>query len=189
MAQENLYMLKRLNDRTSFYNVKKLNKDYKASQYYKKNHCLYPPIDFNKTFTSSFNKPIIYKRNKKSNLKKINFSKTKYTNLAKLTYSFLKKNKKRKNKRKKFEDFNYKDLYLDKMNMSDLNSHGTEKIFKKIYDNKDEIKNIIKGYKDKEIEKEKENIEENEQRKKIKKIEKMNTKRNNNFAYINEMKG
>ena len=36
VAQENLYMLKRLNERTSFYNVDKWNKDYEASQYYKK---------------------------------------------------------------------------------------------------------------------------------------------------------
>ena len=49
VAQENLYMLKRLNERTSFYNVEKWNKDYEISQYYKRNHCLYAPIDFNKT--------------------------------------------------------------------------------------------------------------------------------------------
>ena len=49
VAQENLYMLKRLNERTSFYNVEKWNKDYEVSQYYKKNLCLYSPIDFNKT--------------------------------------------------------------------------------------------------------------------------------------------
>ena len=49
VAQENLFMLKRLNERTSFYNVDKWNKDYETSQIYKKNHCMYTPIDFNKT--------------------------------------------------------------------------------------------------------------------------------------------
>ncbi len=48
VAQENLFMLKRLNERTSFYNVDKWNKDYETSQIYKKNHCMYTPIDFNK---------------------------------------------------------------------------------------------------------------------------------------------
>ena len=49
VAQENLYMLKRLNERTSVYNVNKWNKDYEASQYYKRTHCKYPSIDFYKT--------------------------------------------------------------------------------------------------------------------------------------------
>ena len=35
VAQENLYMLKRLNEKTSFYNVDKLNRDYEMAQYYK----------------------------------------------------------------------------------------------------------------------------------------------------------
>ena len=49
IAQENLYMLKRLNEKTSCYSVDKWFKDYEASQYYKRNHCQYPSIDFYKT--------------------------------------------------------------------------------------------------------------------------------------------
>ena len=49
VAQENLYMLKRLNEKTSAYNVDKWKKDYEASQYYKRSHCQYPSIDFYKT--------------------------------------------------------------------------------------------------------------------------------------------
>ena len=36
VAQENLYMFKRINERTSVYNVDKWNRDYSLSQYYKK---------------------------------------------------------------------------------------------------------------------------------------------------------
>ena len=49
MAQENQHMLKRINERGSFYNVSKWEKDYERSQYYKRNHCIYPSIDFYKT--------------------------------------------------------------------------------------------------------------------------------------------
>lgn len=42
-------MLKRLNEKTSCYSVDKWFRDYEASQYYKRNHCQYPSIDFYKT--------------------------------------------------------------------------------------------------------------------------------------------
>ena len=38
-------MLKRINERSSFYNVAKWERDYEKSQYYKRNHCVYPSID------------------------------------------------------------------------------------------------------------------------------------------------
>ena len=168
MAQDNLYMLKRLNERTSFYNTKKLRKDYKTSQNYKKNHCLYPPIDFNKTFRyEHYNKNIIlsrFKKHKKPIRNKL-FSKTKYANMGKLNYTFYTKFRKKSKKRKRFEEFNYKDLKLDKINKSDCQikeGNDNNKIFKKISDNMDKIKNIINGYKDKEIEKIKKQNEENE---------------------------
>ena len=59
VAQENQHMLKRIHERGSFYNVSKWEKDYERSQYYKRNHCIYPSIDFYKTqrlFTQA-NKP------------------------------------------------------------------------------------------------------------------------------------
>ena len=46
IAQENLFMYKRLKDRQSSYDLNKLLKDYNKSQYYKQNACRYPSIDF-----------------------------------------------------------------------------------------------------------------------------------------------
>ena len=49
-------VLKRIQERGSFYNVSKWEKDYEKSQYYKRNHCIFPSIDFYKTQRgSSFN--------------------------------------------------------------------------------------------------------------------------------------
>ena len=126
VAQENLFMLKRLSERTSFYNVEKWNQDYEASQYYKKNHCLHPPIDFNKTQK--------YGSGKWSSTRKKFFSKTHYASMGDLDA----KNKVSKmslKKKKRFEDYNYRDLNLGQQNKSDLQNKGDnkeEKEFKKI---------------------------------------------------------
>ena len=126
VAQENLFMLKRLSERTSFYNVEKWNQDYEASQYYKKNHCLHPPIDFNKTQK--------YGSGKWSSTRKKFFSKTHYASMGDLDA----KNKVSKmslKKKKRFEDYNYRDLNLGQQNKSDLSNKGEnkeEKEFKKI---------------------------------------------------------
>lgn len=134
VAQENLFMLKRLNERTSFYNVEKWNKDYEASQYYKKNHCLYSPIDFNKTQRyGSYNKNwglgAIQEQKYYTTRKKF-FSKTHYSNTGigdnpesrRISYSTK--------KRKRFEDFNYRDL----LQLDEKNKNEDEKQFKKISD-------------------------------------------------------
>lgn len=55
IAQENQSMLKRLNERSSFYNVTKWEKDYQMNQYYKRNHCMFPSIDFKKSNSGVFN--------------------------------------------------------------------------------------------------------------------------------------
>ena len=49
LAQQNLYMLKRLYEQKSQYSVKKMEKDYKKVQNYKKIMCKFPDIDFNKS--------------------------------------------------------------------------------------------------------------------------------------------
>ena len=118
VAQENLFMLKRLSERTSFYNVEKWNQDYEASQYYKKNHCLHPPIDFNKTQK--------YGSGKWSSTRKKFFSKTHYASMGDLDA----KNKVSKmslKKKKRFEDYNYRDLNLGQQNKSDLENKGENK--------------------------------------------------------------
>jgi hypothetical protein len=164
VAQENLYMLKRLNEKTSFYNVDKWNKDYETSQYYKKNHCLYSPIDFSKTSKCEGNSII------KLTKKKF-FNKTHYASTGKLEFvppPIINNIPKSTRRRKKFEDFNYRDLNLDEKEKSDVRNNK-DKPFKK----KDEIgneenkdveenkNNEKKGEGNSEEKKEDENNEEN----------------------------
>ena len=140
VAQENLYMLKRLSEKTSVYNIDKWNKDYQASQYYKRSHCQYPSIDFYKTqrcgsFGNMFNNV------SKNNTKKNFYSKTQYSKNFNNTNNTGNSGR----KRKKFEDFSYRDLHFGKFNKSTkLNSNGKQ--FKKIWEknnndgNKEELK-------------------------------------------------
>lgn len=65
ITQDNQHLLKRLNERESFYNTKKWERDYNKSQIYKKNICLYPSIEFknsnsNSTFSERF--PLLSKQ-------------------------------------------------------------------------------------------------------------------------------
>ena len=62
IAQENQGILKRLYEKKSQYSFKKLEKDYILSQYYKKNICLFPSIDFGKRDNDSFYKISNYKK-------------------------------------------------------------------------------------------------------------------------------
>ena len=48
MAQENLYMYKRLRDKQPTYDLDKYLKDYNQNQYYKQNLCKFPSINFYK---------------------------------------------------------------------------------------------------------------------------------------------
>jgi hypothetical protein len=48
-------MLKRINERQSFYDVKHWEKDYVKSQTYKKNICVFPSIAFHKNSQTDFN--------------------------------------------------------------------------------------------------------------------------------------
>ena len=49
LAQENLYMLKRLYEQKSQYSAKKMEKEYQKVQKYKKIMCKFPDINFNKS--------------------------------------------------------------------------------------------------------------------------------------------
>ena len=73
LAQENLFILKRLITQESEYSAEKLMKKYKESRKYKNNICHYPSINFYKTKTDT--KPLIqtYELSpKKNKLPKIN---------------------------------------------------------------------------------------------------------------------
>ena len=143
VAQENLYMLKRLNERTSFYNVDKWNKDYEISQYYKKNLCLYSPIDFNKTqrfgtYDKSWGMGLGSTPQKNYTTRKKFFSKTNYAGLGTIDIPKYKRYANSTRKRKKFEDFNYRDLQLDEKKNNHVDKNEGDKIFKKI----SEIENV-----------------------------------------------
>ena len=82
LAQENLFILKRLLTQESDYSAEKMKKKYKEIQKYKKNICHYPSINFNKTKTTT--KPLIqtYELSpKKHNLPKINGAKKNFMTL------------------------------------------------------------------------------------------------------------
>ena len=73
LAQENLFILKRLITQESEYSAEKFMKKYKESRKYKNNICRYPSINFNRTKTDT--KPLIqtYELSPKNNkLPKIN---------------------------------------------------------------------------------------------------------------------
>jgi hypothetical protein len=53
IAQENTYLLKRINERTSFYNTKQSLRSYDKTKAYKNNICVFPNIDFHKTIDNS----------------------------------------------------------------------------------------------------------------------------------------
>ena len=157
VAQENLYMLKRLNERTSVYNVDKWNRDYEASQYYKRNHCQYPSIDFYKTQRSgSFGN--IFSNFSKNSTKRDFFSRTHYSN----GNSFGNSGNANK-KKKKFEEFSYRDLQDTKKNNSELGEKNEKKLeFKKISDIDSAQEQIEKRSQENNIENQNEKIKEEE---------------------------
>ena len=182
VAQENLYMLKRLNERTSFYNVEKWNKDYEISQYYKRNHCLYAPIDFNKTqrlggYPSNFGYAGVQTQKNYSTRKKF-FSKTHYPTKTIEDISENRRNTNSNKKRKRFEDFNYRDLLMDEKNKNE-----EEKVFKKISEmenNEQEAKNENNNENNNNEDKKEESNEEKEKEDKNAENEGQQEQKNNN---------
>ena len=103
LAQENLLMLKRLTEKVSLYNNKKMKKDYLKSQNYKKYNCEFKPIDFIKSHKKIQLKNIKLKL-KNENVKKKTMNKT-----------ISRSNRQIKNiNKKKFEFFGIKDLLSDR---------------------------------------------------------------------------
>ena len=115
LTQENLLMLKRLTEKVSLYNNKKMKKDYLKSQNYKKYSCEFKPIDF-------------IKSHKKIQLKNIKL-KLKNENVKKKTmYKTISGNNRQiKNiNKKKFEFFGIKDLLSDRKNKEINNIKSNE---------------------------------------------------------------
>ena len=110
IAQENLYMLKRIVDKPPTYDSKKWIKDYNQNQKYKNNICKFPSINFYQK----------YKRKKNE----MSMSKSKYSILnndsinIRNAFPQIKSNSevypnrkyRIKNGKKRFEDFDYRDI-------------------------------------------------------------------------------
>ena len=134
VAQENLFMLKRLREQTSCYNNKKWRDDYLKSQSYKNYICEFRPINFN-----TYNKKIRSSENK--------MQLTEYTKPNKFYKTIscsIKKNKKNK-LRKRFEEFDYREFldeedkkkYLNKKEkMDDIYKKEEDVKYLKTEDNK-----------------------------------------------------
>ncbi len=168
-------MLKRINERTSFYNVAKWERDYEKSQYYKRNHCAYPSIDFYKTQKTFYK----YKNESKS-MPKSNFPmrSTKYKFFedydandfegVKNIQSEKKRKEEEEKKRIKKEEENNKPKILyktqsvfselgncnvefsvqtQKFNVKIESNDHPEKAYACIFDNRESIENIQKYYK------------------------------------------
>ena len=115
LTQENLLMLKRLTEKVSLYNNKKMNKDYLKSQNYKKYSCEFKPIDFIKSHKK------IQPKNIKMKLKNENFKKkTMYKTISGNNRQIKNINK------KKFEFFGIKDLLSDRKNKEINNIKSNE---------------------------------------------------------------
>ena len=107
LAQQNLYMLKRLTEKKSEYSVKKLEENYKKIQNYKKIMCNFPCINFKpkRGFSSDNKYNIVEKNEMKEFFPTINY----------LNDGYLKKlEKKAKNDKKKEENKIGKNLFKNK---------------------------------------------------------------------------
>ena len=62
IGNKNQGILKRIYQKSSDYSFKKMEKDYLINQYYKKNLCIFPSIDFNKKKDISLRKIGNYKK-------------------------------------------------------------------------------------------------------------------------------
>lgn len=165
IAQENLYMYKRLLDKPPTYSLNKLLDDYTKNQYYKQNACRYQSIDFyNERKPKPKPKNIWYSNSTKKfarknniiNCKTENFYFPKLASAISIDFinninnnykynnygGFIVLRKRKLNLKKKFEDFNYKDLKKLKRskNKKNINKRLIKAKDKDI--NNDESKNI-----------------------------------------------
>ena len=75
IEEANLYLLRRVNNCTPYYNINKWEKDYEKSQYYKMNHCKVPIIDFKKykKQDNKYKRAILYRNIFNNNKSKSSF--------------------------------------------------------------------------------------------------------------------
>ena len=134
IAQENLFMYKRLRDKQPTYDMEKYLREYDKNQMYKQNACKYPSINFYKenkkknVHSCSIN---AYKTKRISNICKTEFEHfPKINNTITTNYStnnntceeFGKKRRLYKGRKKKFENFTFADLKILKMKKNKSNN-------------------------------------------------------------------
>lgn len=93
IADVNKYFIKKLNSQVSCYSRENWNNDYKKAQYFKKNICLYPSIDFHKSSSqggeskiNQISKSVMY------DTQKNNFYSTKFKPIKSFSQENLDKN-------------------------------------------------------------------------------------------------
>ena len=189
IAQENLYIYKRIVEQQPTYDIQKYLKEYDKNQYYKQNACKYPSINF---FKENIKK--IKKRNKKNKPyscsietekiknKQTNFCKTEFDNFPKMNnntvttrYStnnntcedFANKRNAFKGRKKKFKNFTSKDLKeLKKRNnlgykLISLSKTSNNFCSEKNVNKNNLSKKIIETYNQEKNKENKENVNEN----------------------------
>ena len=142
LAQENLFILKRLLTQESDYSAEKMRQKYKQTQKYKNNICHYPSINFNKTKKET--KPLIQTFElspKKHSLPKINRS------WKRNFMTFQKKYMK-----KELDSLYFRDIKkINKNNtVTNTRSHTKKNTMNIATENEDESLNINKKLKDDE---------------------------------------
>ena len=139
IAQENLFMYKRLRDKQPTYDIDKILKEYDKNQYYKQNACKYPSINFfkenkksnilKKIYSSSIDSKKKQKlstifKNKVENFPKINNNTitTRFSTSSNTYTDFgFKKRGFKGRKKKKFENFTFNDLKMLKIKKNKSN--------------------------------------------------------------------
>jgi len=86
LAQENLFILKKLLSKDSEYNFQKMEKEYQQSQKYKQNICHYPSINFYSYNSKDNNAPIVQGYNFEKDKKSKNDEKNKLPKLGGVTF-------------------------------------------------------------------------------------------------------
>ena len=214
MAQENLYMFKRLKEKTSCYDFCKFDKEYNQAQYYKRSHCtLLPSIDFNKskrTISLGSKSRIIhrpfFKINNSTSYNNININTNNSYNINKtnIIVNDFSKEQNLFNKnlyKKKLEEFKYEDFVdIKNKTKNETNDNETkeEKKCIKGENNKDKKINDMNSSKKKnkekneneerhmEFNKEKNGVKKMKENEKGEKIDIVNDKEENRLEKINK---
>ena len=144
LARENFNIYQRLNAKNSSYNLVGHLRDYEKAQYYKKNYCKYPSIDFYRTrkssssFCSIFNYCTFNNYNNINNEFSNEYNKKKFSKTVLKNKSYTELNRTNKERQKKLNDI-VKNHYELKYYYEDKNQNKYENIDKQENLNEEKI--------------------------------------------------